>query len=130
VSKKDPLPALSAAQLEIMNVVWSRGETTVGEVWEELSGRRSMARNTIQTMMVRLEEKGWLMHRPEGNTFIYRATQHGRTARKRMIRRFVDTVFDGSTEGLLLAVLEKQSLSKEEAERIRARIDEATRREP
>jgi len=129
VAAKNSPPPLSEAQLEIMNVVWDRGETTVGEVWAQLSEQRPIARNTIQTMIVRLEEKGWLKHRVEGNTFYYRATQPGRTARKWMIRRLVDTVFQGSTEGLLLAVLEEQSLSKEEAGRIRTLIDQAARRQ-
>jgi len=126
-AKTDSLPPLSEAQLEIMNAVWDRGETTVGEVWSALSQLRPIARNTVQTMIVRLEEKGWLKHRTEGNTFYYRATQPGRTARKRMVRRLLDTAFHGSTEGLLLAILEEQSLSKAEAQRIRSLIDQATR---
>src|SRR5437763_534664 len=54
----DPLPPLSAAQLEIMNVVWGRGEATVAEVWRALSARRKVARNTVLTMLARLEEEG------------------------------------------------------------------------
>ncbi len=46
-----------------------------------------------------------------------------------MARRLVETVFDGSTEGLLLALLEEQSLSREEAARIRKLIDQATGRQ-
>jgi BlaI family transcriptional regulator, penicillinase repressor len=130
MAKKPPLPPLSEAQLEILNVVWNRGETTVGDVWVELAQRRVIARNTVQTMIVRLEDKGWLRHRAAGNTFYYRATQPARTVRRRMTRRLVDTVFHGSTEGLLLALLEKESLSPEEADRIRALIDQATRRQP
>jgi predicted transcriptional regulator len=130
MAKKPPLPPLSEAQLEILNVVWNRGETTVGDVWVELAQRRVIARNTVQTMIVRLEDKGWLRHRAAGNTFYYRATQPARTVRRRMTRRLVDTVFHGSTEGLLLALLEKESLSPEEADRIRALIDQATRTQP
>jgi predicted transcriptional regulator len=112
-----------------MNVIWGRGETTVGEVWAEMSQRRPIARNTVQTTIVRLEDKGWLKHRAEGNTFYYRATQPANSARRRIIRRLVDTVFHGSTEGLLLTVLEEQPLSKDEADRIRALIDRTTRRQ-
>jgi BlaI family transcriptional regulator, penicillinase repressor len=129
VATKDPLPHLSDSQLEIMNVIWGRGETTVGEVWAEMSQRRPIARNTVQTTIVRLEDKGWLKHRAEGNTFYYRATQPANSARRRIIRRLVDTVFHGSTEGLLLTVLEEQPLSKDEADRIRALIDRTTRRQ-
>ena len=42
-----------------MNIIWDRGEATVAEVWKTLSGRRKRARNTVQTTIARLEEKGW-----------------------------------------------------------------------
>ena len=126
MARKSSLPPLSERQLEIMNVIWDRGEATVGEVWAELSAARKMVRNTVQTTVARLEEKGWLKHRAEGNTFYYRATQPSQDVRKRMARRLVDTVFEGSTEGLLLAILDEQPLSEDEAARIRQLIDQAT----
>lgn len=128
MSKRSELPPLSEAQLEIMNVVWDRGETTVGEVWNVLSTQRDIARNTVQTMIVRLEDKGWLRHRTEGHVFIYRATHPREDTQKTMVRRLLDTAFAGSTEGLLLALLNDRSLSKAEADRIRALIDKAARR--
>src|ERR1700730_2430328 len=63
---------LTDAQREIMQVVWERVEATVSEVRDALASRK-LARNTIQTMMVRLEEKGWLKHREEGRRFLYSA---------------------------------------------------------
>ena len=126
MARKDALPPLSEKQLEIMNIVWDRGETTVGDIWAKISAVRKMVRNTVQTMVMRLEEKGWLKHRVEGNTFYYRATQTSDEVRKRMARRLVDTVFEGSTEGLLLAILDEQPLSEDEAARIRQLIDLAT----
>ena len=59
--------SLSPAQLEIMNIVWDRGEVGVAEIWQELSSRRAVARNTVQTMLSRLHAKGWLRHRQDGN---------------------------------------------------------------
>ena len=70
---KNHRPPLSEGQIEIMNVIWDKGSATVAEVREALSERRAIARNTIQTMMTRLEEKGWLSHDREGKTFRYRA---------------------------------------------------------
>ncbi len=128
MTKRKQLPPLSEKQLAIMNVVWDHGETTVGEVWSELSEGRRIARNTVQTMIVRLEEKGWLKHRTEGNTFYYSATQPSHKTRKRMAQRLVETVFQGSTEGLLMAILDEQSLSESEAIRIRELIGQASRR--
>ncbi|RPH40896.1 MAG: MarR family transcriptional regulator, partial [Planctomycetota bacterium] len=59
MTKPDPIP-LSERQLEIMNIVWQRKEATVADVWDALTRRSKIARNTVLTLMQRLEEKGWL----------------------------------------------------------------------
>ena len=118
-------PPLSEAQLEIMNVVWGAGRTTVAEVWQRLSARRKIARNTVQTMMKRLEEKGWLKHTEDGNTFVYSAAvPRGKTLRS-MVLSLVDSAFEGSAEGLIHALIQGRTISDDEARRIRKMIDEA-----
>jgi predicted transcriptional regulator len=122
------LPPLAEGQLEIMNVVWERGEVTVGEVWKALSGRRRVARNTVQTLLGRLKDRGWLLSRTDGHAHRYRAAVPRGDALRGMARRLVDLAFGGSTEGLLAALLGRRGVSAEEAERIRALIDQAERR--
>ena len=121
-------PALSEAQLEIMNLIWERGEATVGEVWKALAARRPVARNTVQTLIARLEEKGWLVHRAAGAGFAYRAAWPREITVRGMVRRLVDTAFSGSPEDLVLALVEDEALSGADIERIRAIIDRAERR--
>lgn len=116
-------PLLSAAQMEVMEVVWDRGEATVGEIWRTLSARRGIARNTVQTTVVRLEQRGWLTHRDEGGVFRYVAAHPRRAALKGMVGRLVDTAFEGSVSGLVMALLENHSLTTEEADRLRTLID-------
>lgn len=123
-------PPLSEAQLEIMNVIWDSGAATVADVWNALSARRNVARNTVQTMLTRLEEKGWLRHREEGPAFLYRAAFPREATRKKLVRQLVDTAFSGSVEGLVMALLEERELSKDEADRIRAMIQQAEREKP
>ncbi|MHC5540329.1 BlaI/MecI/CopY family transcriptional regulator, partial [Singulisphaera rosea] len=60
MSGVEPLPPLSEAQLELMNIVWDHGEVTVAEAWKALTARRKVARNTVLTTLTRLEERGWL----------------------------------------------------------------------
>jgi len=64
--KKGPL---SEFQMEIMNIVWDLGEASVANVVEQLATSRTIARSTAQTMLMRLEEKGWLKHRKDGSAF-------------------------------------------------------------
>lgn len=119
------LPPLSEAQMEIMNVVWDQGEVTLGDVWKTLSQNRQVARNTVQTLITRLVEKGWLSYHAEGKIFHYKAAAPRESTLKDVVKRLVDTAFKGSTEGLIMALLEEQSLDKDEVARIRALIEKA-----
>jgi BlaI family transcriptional regulator, penicillinase repressor len=122
---KPELPPLSEAQLEIMNIVWDQGNVTVGKIWKVLGKRRSISRNTVSTMVTRLEEKGWLRHRVRGGTFLYLATHPRVKVLSRMVHRLVDAAFQGSAEGLVLTLLEGGRLSAEEVERIKAMVEKA-----
>lgn len=120
--------ALSSLQLEIMNLVWDRPEVTVGEVLELIAAKRRIARNTVQTTLVRLEEKGWLKHRQVANAFRYSAAIERQTSLGGMAREFVDSVFAGSIEYLVMTLLDKQSLSSAVADRIRKMIDQSEKK--
>ncbi len=124
MAKADSSP-LTDAQREIMEIVWERGEVTVTEVRDALAKRRKLARNTVQTMIVRLEEKGWLKHREEGRTFVYSANQPRTASLGAKVAQMVDRLFAGSPEEMVTALIEYRGLSSDEAERIRAMIDEA-----
>lgn len=126
--KPQDLPPLSEAQLELMNIVWLAGECSVADVLEQLSARRTVTRNTVQTMLSRLDEKGWLIHRDDGGTFIYRASVPRERVQQQRLEQVVETVFDGSTAGILMALLKDSTLTSEEANRIRKMIDHAEKR--
>jgi predicted transcriptional regulator len=122
---KPELPPLSEAQLEIMNIVWDQGTATVGQVWKALSKRRALSRNTVSTMVTRLEEKGWLHHRAVGGTYLYSAAHPRQKVLSRLVRRLVDAAFQGSAEGLVLTLLEGGRLSADEMERIKVMLEKA-----
>lgn len=121
------MPSLSEAQMEIMNIVWDQPETTLGDIWRELQVKRKIARNTIQTLLTRMVEKGWVQYRAEGKVFHYRAAVPRQPTMKLVVSRLVETAFNGSAEGLVMALLDGQELKDDEAERIRALIDKAQR---
>jgi predicted transcriptional regulator len=124
MTKPDDTP-LTEAQREIMEVVWDNGEATVTQVRDELGKKREVARNTIQTMIVRLEERGWLKHREEGRTFWYSASRPRTASLGVKVSQMVDRLFGGSPEEMVTALMEYRGLSREEADRIRNMIDEA-----
>jgi predicted transcriptional regulator len=111
--------------MEIMSIVWNRGEATVADVWKALGSRRKVARSTVLTMLARLQEKGWLCCDEEGHAFRYRATVPREATLGQMVRRLVDTAFGGSAESLVMALLHGRGVSKQEARRIKKMIDRA-----
>jgi BlaI family transcriptional regulator, penicillinase repressor len=116
---------LTDAQREIMEIVWERQEVTVSEVRDALAARRQLARNTVQTMIVRLEDKGWLKHREQGRTFVYSANRPRTVSLGAKVAQMVDRLFAGSPEEMVTALIEYRGLTADEAERIRDMIDEA-----
>ncbi len=122
---KEELPALSEAQLEIMQVVWEGGEVTVTHVWAVLAKRRAVVRNTILTLMDRLEKKGWLARRADGRTHYYSAAAPRATTLSQVVHRLVDAAFAGSADALVLALIKGRGISEEEAQRIRQLVDKA-----
>ena len=122
MAREQTLPTLSETQLEIMNLIWEHGECSVAAVWNVLRDRRGVSRNTVHTLMVRLEEKGWLTHREGSNGFFYSATVSRDEVQRSSIQKLIDTVFDGSAESLVLTLLNGGPISKAEADRIRQLI--------
>lgn len=121
-------PPLSAAQREVMEVVWSRGEASVMDVTEHLSASRGLARNTVRTLMERMEAKGWLTHRTEGRSFIYRATVPQEESLGQRVLDMVEKACGGKPEMLMTALLDYRGLSEEESARIRQMLDAAKRK--
>ena len=129
MANDDSRASLTEPQLEVMHAVWARGEATVGEVWDELRGRRPVARNTVLTVMDRLEKKGWLRRRAEGMRHLYSAARSREKTLGTMVGRLVETAFAGSAEELVVALLDGRGVTAEEAKRIRKLIDAARRNE-
>lgn len=116
---------LSKAQQEIMEIVWEHGELSASEVRDLLAENRDVSRNTVQTLMTRMHEKGWLKYRAIGRAFLYSAAVPKKTSMGQKVLELVDSTFGGSAEELMTALLDYRGLSKEEFERIRNLIDEA-----
>jgi BlaI family penicillinase repressor len=124
-TKQSDLPDLSPAQREIMEIVWERGEVTATEVRRILARTRKVARNTVRTLLERMEDKGWLEHRAEGRTFLYSAARPRHDTIGQKVREIVETVCGGSPETLVTALLDYRGLRPDELKRIRQILDQA-----
>jgi len=119
------LPSLSEAQREIMKIVWERGEISALEVRKILSEKRDLAKNTVRTLLDRMEEKGWLKHREDGRTYLYSAAQPREASIGQKVLEVVEHVCGGSPEELVTALLDYRGLTPQELKRIRAMLDQA-----
>jgi BlaI family penicillinase repressor len=111
-------PALTGQELEIMKVVWSRDSATVRDVYETLLARRKIAYTTVMTMMNILEQKKYLKKKQEDRAYVYRPARPKQQVIQGMVREFLDRVFNGSAEPLLMHLIEDRKLSSEDLEEI------------
>jgi BlaI family penicillinase repressor len=109
---------LTGQELEIMKVVWERDKTTVRDVYEALLERRKVAYTTVMTMMKILEQKGFLKKSQEDRAHVYRPAQPKGQVIGAMVREFVNRVFNGSAEPLLVHLVEEHHLSQKDLEEI------------
>ena len=117
--------SLSNAEWDVMNVLWDRGEGSLGEVRAALRERGSAwAANTVQTFLTRLEKKGALTVLRTGQLNRYRPAVGREDCRRAARTALRERVFEGSAAGLVSALLEEENLSREDLERLRALIDE------
>ena len=116
---------LTPQELEIMKVVWQKGEATVRDVYEDLLERRKIAYTTVMTMLNVLETKGHLRKRQDDRAFVYKPTKPEATVVRSMVREFVDRLFDGAAEPLVVHLLKDRHFTRKELEELARHIDEA-----
>lgn len=112
-------------ELEILKILWARGQASVREVQEDLIKTAGpVAYSTVQTLLNIMEEKkGLVRHTVEGRTFIYTPKKPADRTIRELTRRFVDRVFDGALDRVLVALLDAQSPNAAELEKLRGMIE-------
>src|SRR5579864_4326491 len=109
---------LTEQELEIMKIVWERDTATVRDVYEALLERRKVAYTTVMTMMKILEQKQYLKKNQADRAYVYRPAQPKRQVIGDMVRDFINRVFNGSAEPLLVHLVEEHDLSAQELQEI------------
>src|SRR6188472_696714 len=114
---------LGLQELQIMRVVWDRGRVTVRDVYEALRTRRQVAYTTVMTMMSILDQKGFLKKIPgEERAFVYEPARSRQTVMRAMVNEFVDRVFGGSANPLMLHLIEDKHVTEKDLDELRRAI--------
>lgn len=116
---------LTAQELEIMKIVWELPSVTVRDVYEALLKRRRIAYTTVMTMMNILEEKGYLKKRAQERAYVYQATQPKARVLRAMVHDFVERVFNGAPDALLVQLVKDKKLSEKELREMLRTIEES-----
>lgn len=116
---------LTELQLDILAVLWERGEASTAEVREALEASRGLALSTVATLLSRLEKRHVVAHRKEGRQYVYRALISRTAVRRSMVQDLTRTLFEGDPAALVQHLVAAHEVNADEMDRIRALLDEA-----
>ena len=111
-------------ELDILKVLWDLGPASVRQVRERLCPDGEFAFTTIQTFLRIMDDKGFVSHKRHGRSFVYTPLY----SRERVTSRFVDRVFDGAMDQVIVSLLNTADASPEELKQLEKTIAQSRRR--
>src|SRR5678809_441031 len=121
---RTPHPTLTPQELAIMKVVWAAKRATVRQVYETLREQRTIAYTTVMTMMKILEDKGYLKKALVDRAHVYQPVKPRHQVISAMLREFLDRVFDGAPDRLLLHLAKDNALTDKQKRLVKQLIEE------
>jgi predicted transcriptional regulator len=111
--------SLSDLQIDVMRVLWRRGEAGASEVAKALRGRRDLALTTVSTLLTRLEKRGLLALRREGRQLIYRPLVAESQVRRSMVSGLVGSLFGGDAQALVAHLVREDEIAADDLAAVR-----------
>ncbi len=112
------LAALGAAESEVLNIVWELKEATVQQIWEKLPPDRPIASATVQTMLRRLRDKGYVKSRVAGKAHVFSPAIQRERVISKTVGDLVGRFFGGDAVPLVLHLAKSRSIDKEDLKRL------------
>ncbi|KPL23363.1 MAG: hypothetical protein AMJ75_06260 [Phycisphaerae bacterium SM1_79] len=119
---KKKLRAMSPTETEILRLVWELNEATVQQIRDQLPADRKVAYNTVQTLLCRLERKGYLKHHLKGRAHVFSPSVKSQEVIKTTVRDFLGRLFGGDPKPLVQFLAEDGKLDEEDIKRLRELI--------
>ncbi|HWM88932.1 MAG TPA: BlaI/MecI/CopY family transcriptional regulator [Kofleriaceae bacterium] len=119
-------PDLTAAEFDIMKVLWRLERGSVADVRAEHTRvfGSDLAYTTVMTLLGRLASKGAVKVDRARQPFVYRPAFRRDSVVRERLKQFIDSVFDGEAESLVLHLVEDEALGRDELRRIQRRLGE------
>src|SRR6202789_2751452 len=113
---------LTEAELRLMKMLWSRGESAVSDLVAAMPEGAALAYTSVLTTVRILEQKGYVRHRQEGRAFLYSPCVEEHEAERSEVRHMMQRFFGNSRERLLLSLLGDDEVTPEELQRLKEAI--------
>ena len=117
------------SELEILEVLWTSGPSTVREVHNAISLRRETLYTTILKLMQIMLVKGLVDRETEQRSHVYRAKRKAELTQRQLVKDLVSRAFGGSANRLVMQALQVQKISADEIEAIRELLDDLEKAE-
>lgn len=117
------------SELQILKVLWSKGECTVRQINEKLNEQREVGYTTTLKLMQIMHEKGLVERDTSTRTHIYKALATQQKTQQSLMNKIIDQAFSGSPMKLVLQALGNHSASQDELDEIKALIQKIENKE-
>ena len=108
---------ISEAELEVMQVLWKKGESTSIEIVKEVAKKKDWKSNTIMTLVSRLVNKEFIeVIRDKGNLLLYKPTVSEHDYKSKETSNFIEKLYEGSINNMLVAFAKSKKISKKDLE--------------
>jgi predicted transcriptional regulator len=122
-------PELTPAELRVMKALWDLGRGSVADVRGELAARgHEVAYTTVMTLLGRLATKQAVVVDRAREPFVYKPAHRRESVLRERLRDFVREVFDGKADSLVLRLVEDETLSRADLQRIEKLIAESEKK--
>lgn len=116
---KPKLPGVSPAEMEVLRLLWQLEKATVFDVHARLPAERDIAPATVQTLLRRLEAKGYVAHHKKGKAYVFTPVAKKEDVIKRSIGDFVEQLFGGDPIPLVHYLAEHGAISLDDIDHLR-----------
>ena len=114
------IKSLPDSELKVMKIIWESGKTiSTGEILNLLDDETNWKLSTLQIILSRLTEKGFLKNEKIGRFNYYTALVDYAEYSKLETRTFIKKLYNNSSKNLIAALIESDELTKEDIEEIR-----------
>lgn len=117
------------SELEILQILWEKGQATVRDVHEILEKNKDAGYTTTLKLMQIMHEKGLVARDTSAKTHIYKALVNQERTQQQLVNKMIDNVFNGSAARLVMQALGNHSASRDEIDSIKKYLDELSNKQ-